>query len=214
MIRLTPNKYPGKLIVFEGTDGAGKSTIMQLSAEYIKDKYGKDKLLLVKQPTDLSRKTKLFQKMMYSADHKDINYRAVQLLTLSDRIQHNHEVIIPELKKGKIILSDRYIFTSIANMLARGYCNEKWFFEACREIIRPNISFLAYSPPETAICRIKERPEEKDRYLDETQLKNVAEQFIRMVKKERLSFISTNQKPQAAFRAVKNKLDRVLEKVI
>jgi len=38
------------------------------------------------------RKTKLFQKMMYSKNHEDIDYRAVQLLTMSDRIQHGFEV--------------------------------------------------------------------------------------------------------------------------
>ena len=105
--------------------------------------------------------------MMFDENHDDINYRAVQLLTLSDRVQHNHEVIIPALKEGKIIICDRYIYTSIANMKTRNYKNENWFYEVAKEIIKPDISFLAFVEPEIAISRIQAREEEKDRYLDE-----------------------------------------------
>lgn len=41
----------------------------------------------------MSRKTKLFQKMMYSRNHEEIDYRAVQLLTMSDRVQHCFETV-------------------------------------------------------------------------------------------------------------------------
>ena len=122
--------HKGKLIVFEGTDGAGKTTLLRLTEKYLESKQGIGQVLVVKQPTDLSRKTKLFQKMMYSGNHEDIDYRAVQLLTMSDRIQHGFEVIAPALRSGKTVLCDRYIYTSLANMLARGYRREKWFYEA------------------------------------------------------------------------------------
>ena len=104
--------------------------------------------------------------MMFDENHDDINYRAVQLLTLSDRVQHNHEVIIPALKEGKIVICDRYIYTSIANMKARNYRNETWFYQAAKEIIKPDISFLAFVEPEIAISRIKAREEEKDREIE------------------------------------------------
>ena len=94
-LELKKNPHRGRLIVFEGTDGAGKTTLISLTAEYLEQKLGVGRVLCVKQPTDLSRKTKLFQKMMYCENHEDIDYRAVQLLTMSDRIQHNFEVIEP-----------------------------------------------------------------------------------------------------------------------
>lgn len=89
------NIYPGTLIVFEGTDGAGKTTMIAKTKEYLSARFGTERILLEKQPTDLSRKTRLFQKMMYCSRHEEINYRAVQLLTLSDRVQHNQQVIVP-----------------------------------------------------------------------------------------------------------------------
>ena len=141
MIKLSKGKLPGKLIVFEGTDGAGKTTMIARAERYLRERYGAE-VLLQKQPTDLSRKTKLFQKMMYCAHHEEIDYRAVQLLTLSDRVQHNHEVIPPALREGKVVICDRYLYTSVANMRARGYWRERWFFAAARSIRKPDLTFL------------------------------------------------------------------------
>lgn len=210
MLRLQKNRESGKLIVFEGTDGAGKTTLIHKTVEYLSGIYGADRILVQKQPTDLTRKTKLFQKMMYRKNHDDINYRAVQLLTLSDRVQHNLEVILPALREGKIVVCDRYLFTSIANMLARGYKKEKWFYLACREIIRPDLAFLAYVQPEIAIRRIKSRPEESTRYLDEELLKKVAANFMRYRNRFGLKLITTNRNAEDVFLAVKRELNLLL----
>lgn len=208
MIKLSKQKYAGKLIVFEGTDGAGKTTMLNLTVMYLARRYGDENVLLQKQPTDLSRKTKLFQKMMYCKNHDEINYRAVQLLTLSDRVQHNSEVIVPALKEGKIVVCDRYIYTSVANMLARGYRKEKWFFDAAKEITKPDVTFLAYVPPELAIKRIKARPAECDRHLDENLLTNVAAQFKTMAAKEKFTVLNTSQPEENAFETVRKTLEQ------
>lgn len=209
MLELQKNTYPGKLIVFEGTDGAGKTTLISKTMEYLCARFGADRVLSEKQPTDLSRKTRLFQKMMYCSKYEEINYRAVQLLTLSDRVQHNHEVIIPALRAGKIIICDRYLYTSIANMLARGYRNETWFFDACKEIIKPDIAFLAYVEPEIAIQRIRSRPKECDRYLNEELLHNVAKEFLSMQEQEKFHTLDTSQSADVVFRQAKKDLDTI-----
>lgn len=195
--------HKGKLIVFEGTDGAGKTTLLRLTEKYLESKLGIGQVLVVKQPTDLSRKTKLFQKMMYSANHEDIDYRAVQLLTMSDRVQHGFEVIEPALRSEKTVLCDRYIYTSLANMLARGYRKEKWFYEAAKHILEPDCVFLAYVPWEQAVARIRSRPEEKDRYLDEALLRKVSEEFLRMSEREKFVVLDTSGDEEKAFAVVK-----------
>ena len=203
-ISLRKNEYPGKLIVFEGTDGAGKSTMVSMTSEFLKTL--NETVISIKQPTDLSRKTKLFQKMMYCEDHSDIDYRAVQLLTMSDRVQHAHEVIEPALKEGKTVICDRYVYTSLANMLARGYDNEKWFYEVAQYIIRPNYIFLAYAPPELAIQRIKQRADEKDRFLDENLLINVAKEFLNMAERENFIVLDTTRDSNTAFKTIRKTL--------
>lgn len=210
-LTLKKNNYSGKLIIFEGTDGAGKTTMINMTMDYLVKKYGEENVSLQKQPTDLSRKTRLFQKMMYCGDHDEIDYRAVQLLTLSDRVQHNHEVIEPRLKQGKIVVCDRYIYTSVANMLARGYRNEGWFFEASKDIIKPDLAFLAYVPPDLAIQRIQSRPEECNRHLNKELLIGVASEFIKMRELADFKVLETDKTAEIAFIRVKNNLEKLLE---
>lgn len=205
-IKLTKQKYPGKLIVFEGTDGAGKTTMIEKTVAYLRERYGENGIIVQKQPTDLSRKTKLFQKMMYCKSHDEINYRAVQLLTLSDRVQHNSEIIIPALKEGKTVICDRYIYTSVANMFARGYRKEKWFFDAAKEIVKPDVVFLAYVPPEKAIARIKARPDECYRHLNEELLHGVCKEFLRLCKREKFVKLDTSGDAGTAFEQVEKTL--------
>ena len=194
--------YPGKLIVFEGTDGAGKTTMISMLVEYIVNKYGLDKVLPIKQPTDTSRKTKLFQKMMYSQNHNDIDYRAVQLLTMSDRIQHIHEVIEPALKEGKYVVCDRYVYTSYVNMLARDYTNETWFNDILKHIIKPDVVFLAYVNPSLAIKRIKSRAEEANRLLDEDLLIKVSNNFKELSAIENFKVLDTSRDAKYSFEEV------------
>ena len=211
-LKLKQHCYPGKLVVFEGTDGAGKTTLINLTREYLADKLGADNVIVTKTPTDLSRNTKLFQKMMYCKNHEDIDYRAVQLLTMSDRTQHGFEEIEPALKAGKYVICDRYIYTSLANMLARGYTKEKWFFEAAANLIKPDIAFLAAAPAGLAIQRIKNRPEESRRHLDEGLLKKVAANFLAMSKREGFIVLNTSSDPSEPLKLIKSRLAPLLNK--
>jgi dTMP kinase len=208
-LTLKETDYLGKLIVFEGTDGAGKTTMISKLVEFLSNKYGPANVLSIKQPTDMSRKTKLFQKMMYSNNHDDIDYRAVQLLTMSDRIQHIHEVIEPALKEGKFIICDRYVYTSYVNMLARGYNNETWFIDVAKYIIKPDVVFLAYVDSSLAIKRIKSRAEEKDRFLDEKLLINVSNNFIKLAEIENFKVLDTSREVKLSFDEVLKTLKEV-----
>ena len=206
---LSKTNHIGKLIVFEGTDGAGETTMINLLVAYLSNKYGSSNVLAIKQPTDMSRKTKLFQKMMYSELHDDIDYRAVQLLTMSDRLQHIKEVIEPALKQGKFIVCDRYVYTSYVNMLARGYDNETWFLDVSKHIIKPDVTFLAYVKPSLAIRRIKSRVEEANRFLDEELLYKVSNIFLELAKIENFKVLDTSNDSNMTFNEVLNTLKEV-----
>ena len=87
------------------------------------------------------------------------------------------------------------------------YKKEKWFFEAAKQIVRPNIIFLITCPAELAIRRIKNRAEECDRYLNEELLKKVREEFLRLGRRYDFQFIDTDREPTAAFGDVKKILE-------
>ena len=127
---------------------------------------------------------------------------------MSDRIQHGFETIEPALKEGKIVVCDRYVYTSYVNMVARGYKQEKWFKNVSKHILKPDIKFLAYVKPSEAIKRIKARPEEKDKYLDEGLLTKVARLFKKVAQKDKFLIINTIGDEKDSFKIVKEVLKK------
>lgn len=83
-------------IVFEGIDGAGKTTQAKLLSKYLKDDEGHD-VVLTSEPYKLD-KTRRHHYLDYFADRK----------------KHIDEVIKPALKAGKIVISDRYHLSTLA----------------------------------------------------------------------------------------------------
>ena len=112
------NKTPGFLITFCGLDGCGKTTMLKrLIAELEKE----HELFITKQPTNSVRNSEIFRTYMDCQDHDAFDYRSLSLLAASDRLQHVNKVIEPEMTKGKIVLSDRYFYSCLSNLRARGF---------------------------------------------------------------------------------------------
>jgi len=104
------NLYGGKFIVFEGLDGSGQSTQAKLLAEYFK-KQGRE-VLLTKEPTKSTLAGKKIQIILN--EKEKIKPIQLQELFAQDRREHLEKEIIPALKKGKIVISDRYFFSTLA----------------------------------------------------------------------------------------------------
>ena len=68
--------------------------------------------------------------------------------------------------KGELVISDRYFYSCLANLRARGYENDRWIYEIAENIIKPDISFFIDVPVETAVKRVRQREDEKDSYID------------------------------------------------
>ena len=159
-----PNKFQGKLITFCGLDGCGKSTMIKMLSEDLA-KEGYD-VLVTKQPTDAMRQTDIFRTFMDNPDHSNYEYRSLSLMAAADRIQHVNYVIVPALQKGKIVICDRYFYSCLANLRARGYENDSWIYDVSKNIIGPDIAFFLDVPTSVALNRVRSRPEEKDRFVD------------------------------------------------
>lgn len=104
------NLYGGKFIVFEGLDGSGQSTQVKLLTEYF-EKQGRE-VFLTKEPTKTTQAGKKIQSVLN--EKKKIKPLQLQELFAQDRQEHLEKEIIPALKKGKIVISDRYFFSTLA----------------------------------------------------------------------------------------------------
>lgn len=107
--------HPGKLIIFEGTDGAGKSTQIQLLSEYLKQQ-GYD-VVTTFEPTNGVYGQKI--RALYTNRGAATKEEELQLF-LNDRKEHVDTLLVPSLTKGKVVLCDRYYLSTAAYQGANG----------------------------------------------------------------------------------------------
>lgn len=108
--------FPGRLIVFEGIDGTGKSTQIVLLGEYLR-RAGHE-VLITREPTNGIYGRKI--RSLY-ADRKQISRREELDLFLADRREHCELELLPALKAGTIVLCDRYFLSTVAYQGANGF---------------------------------------------------------------------------------------------
>lgn len=206
-LNMQKNENPGFLITFCGLDGCGKTTMMKrLIAELEKD----HKLFVTKQPTNAVRNSEIFRTYMDCPNHDAFDYRSLSLLAASDRLQHVNKIIEPEMKQGKIVLSDRYFYSCLANLRARGFEEDAWIYEIAESVVKPDIAFFFDVPVEEAVARVRRRPEEKERYIDMELQYKLRKEYIDICTTNGGILISTMQSEDACYDIVKNAVKEML----
>lgn len=173
----------GIFIVIEGIDGAGKSTQAKLLAKWF-ERRGYD-VVLTKEPTDTAF-GKLIRKLVLTGgregiiDGAKISHEAEALLFAADRAEHVKKLIEPSIKAGKVVISDRYFYSSLAYQWARGLDLE-WLINLNKFAIRPDLVILLDLPVKESMKRINGRQlkSEFDR-IAELQ-KRVRENYLKLV---------------------------------
>lgn len=101
----------GIFITFEGPEGSGKSTHTKLLCEYLREK-GRD-IVYVREPGSTAIGEKIRQ-ILLDPENKELSEIAEMCLYMAARAQLVKEVILPALKEGKIVISDRFLDATIA----------------------------------------------------------------------------------------------------
>jgi dTMP kinase len=143
------NAYPGKLIAVEGTDGVGRSTQIQLLREWLEVKgYG-----VVE--TGWTRSELMQPTIELAKSSNTLNKLTFVLLYATDFADRLEKEIIPALKAGFIVLSDRYIFTALARAGVRGV-DRQWLRNLYGFAIAPHMVFYLNIDVKTLIGRVLE----------------------------------------------------------
>ncbi len=202
------NLSTGKLITFCGLDGCGKTTQIRRLQQHLEGKGYK--VYLTKQPTDFVRNSEIFRNYMDTPSHDEFDYRALSLLCASDRVQHSNRVINRRLEEGYVVISDRYFYSCLANLIARGYEQDGWIYEVARSIRRPDVAFFLDIDVDTAVRRVRSRKEEKDRFIDLPLQHRLREQYLRIAGENHGVIISTSQTEEACFQLAAAEVDKVV----
>jgi len=142
----------GFFICIEGLDKSGKTTQSTLLVEALRRK-GYD-AVYTSEPSD--GKIGRFIRE-YLLNRRERVYAMIEaLLFAADRTEHTETFIKPNLKKGKIVISDRYLFSSLAYQGAAGV-SLNWIKEINKAAIKPDLAIYIDVPVDVIIHRCQGR---------------------------------------------------------
>lgn len=184
------NPYSGKFIVIEGLDGSGQTT----QANFLKDFLSKKgySVVLTKEPTLDSEAGKKIREVLNK--RIKIESRPLQELFAQDRKEHLENLIIPTLKEGKIVISDRYFFSSFAYGVGPGVSLE-WLIKINDEFLIPDLTFILEVRPEVCFERIEKRGEEKTLFEEKKKLARVWEVYKTLPNRFENVYIIDGERP-------------------
>ena len=149
-----PNYDKGYFVVFEGGEGAGKTTQIEALTKWLEARG--EEVVVTREPggTEIGERVR---EVLLDRKSVKMDPRAEALLYAADRAQHVAEVIGPALEQGKIVVSDRFVDSSLAYQgLARGlgldeiYDISKW---ATGNLV-PDLVFFLKVDPKTGFARL------------------------------------------------------------
>lgn len=208
-LNMRPNKTPGFLFTFCGLDGCGKTTMLTRLGKELDEKY---KVFKTKQPTNAVRESDIFRTYMDSPNHDAYDYRSLSLLAASDRLQHVNKTIEPQMTAGRIVISDRYFYSCLANLRARGFENDEWIYEIAESVLKPDVAFFFDVPVKTAVQRVRSRAEERDRYIDMELQYKLRDEYIKICKANNGVLISTEMPIEECYAIVKKEVEEAMNR--
>lgn len=172
-------------ITLEGIEGSGKSTLAKALAEKIKKGLNKE-TILTREPGGTEFGKNLRSLLL---DRRDLtlNSTAETLLFAADRAQHIHEIILPALSAGKVVISDRFYHSTLAYQgYGRGLDLEmlRKVCSIATENKNPDLVVLLDLPVEEGLKRAKSRAENWTKFEEEeiNFHKNVRIGFLELAK--------------------------------
>lgn len=189
-IDLKRNPYKGVYIALEGIDGSGKTTQTEKLADYFREKG--ESVLQTREPRKEGLIGDIVQKVL--TGKIKMPSLGLQYLFSTDRVLHHEEIITPALKEGKVVISDRCLWSAIVyGILDReGWNNPNTadflliahsVLSMYHQFIIPDYTFYLRVPLETSVVRIAKKDDVKEIYEDWEKLKKIIEGYDWLSKK-------------------------------
>lgn len=173
----------GFFICIEGLDGCGKTTQTRMLVKDLKEGYD---AVYTAEPTQ--GKVGRFIKENYLHCESRGSSIVEALLFAADRFEHMEYEVLPKLREGKLVISDRYVYSSLAYQGAAGL-DLKWIKGINRHALPADLAVFIDVEPETVVQRLK--PERSVMENLETQRK-VREVYLRFAENGELFKLDGN----------------------
>ncbi|MFI7498983.1 dTMP kinase [Streptomyces sp. NPDC049687] len=201
----------GFFIALEGGDGAGKSTQAEALAEWIRAKG--HEVVLTREP-GATPVGKRLRSILLDVSSAGLSHRAEALLYAADRAEHVDTVVRPALERGAVVITDRYIDSSVAYQGAGRDLSPTEIARISRWATNglvPHLTVLLDVSPETARERFTEAPDRLESEPAEFHTR-VRSGFLTLAAADpgRYLVVDAGQEPEAVTSAVRHRLDRML----
>ena len=206
-------------ITFEGVEGSGKTTQIQRLRKYFTQKGISCKV--TREPGGCLIGEKI-RKILLNPDHHEMVPMTELLLYEAARAQHMTEVIKPFLKKGGVVLCDRFIDASIAYQGYGRRVDLRWI-ERLNHLsaqgIRPDVTFLLDCPTDVGLERALQRnralKREREERFEREKIqfhRRVRRGYLTIAKKEprRVKVIDTREGEDKVFEKIRKIVDNLL----
>ncbi|TQJ54729.1 dTMP kinase [Streptomyces sp. NBC_00080] len=201
----------GFFIALEGGDGAGKSTQAEALAEWIRAKG--HEVVLTREP-GATPVGKRLRSILLDVSSAGLSHRAEALLYAADRAEHVDTVVRPALERGAVVITDRYIDSSVAYQGAGRDLSPTEIARISRWATNglvPHLTVLLDVSPEAARERFTEAPDRLESEPAEFHTR-VRSGFLTLAAADpgRYLVVDAAQEPEAVTTAVRHRLDQLL----
>jgi len=201
----------GKFITFEGSEGSGKSTQIEMISKYLKKR--KVPIFFVREPGGVKISEKI-RNILLDVKNKGMCDETETLLYMAARAQLVEEIIAPALKKGKVVLCDRFLDSTV---VYQGYGNGvdlkliNNIGKLVTQGINPDLTLLFDIDSKLGLFRIKRAKDRiEQRALSYHQKVRMGYQAIAKKEPKRIKLIKGNNNKEDIHQSVKAHVDRLL----
>jgi dTMP kinase len=188
-----PNfKYlSGKFIVFEGGEGSGKSTQVRMFCETLA--HAGLSILSVHDP-GATRIGQKIREILLDPENTDMSMRCEMLLYMASRSQMMQEKILPALQQGQVVVSDRFVSSTLAYQLGGDGLTEADIRTVAQIAIKqrwPDLTLIFDLPVESAMARVRPKftlfPDDPNAGLDLDRIEKRSAEYHNQVRQNYLA---------------------------
>jgi dTMP kinase len=178
-------KKVGAFICVEGLDASGKTTQSKLLVKNLRKKGFN--AIYTTEPSK-GRIGRLIRRHVLLGENR-LSVVLEALLFSADRIDHLEREVMPALKDKKIVVSDRYLYSSLAYQGAAGL-DLKWIEEINKWAAKPDLTIYIDIPPEAVLQRLRRKKSVMETLHNQQQVREI---YLRLVKAHNLRMIDGNK---------------------
>jgi dTMP kinase len=206
----------GKLIVLEGTDGVGRSTHITLLKQWLEN-HGHAVL-----DTGMTRSALAGKRLKQAKDGHTLGGITMSLFYATDFADRLENEIIPALRAGFIVLTDRYIYSLMARAIVRG-ADPEWLHEVYGFALRPDAVFYLRVQIDDLVTRVLQSTgfdyweSGMDMHMGEDMYesfvryqKYLLAEFDKMVETHGFEIVDASGSVEEVFENLRDRVDRVV----